>query len=75
MTPASVEKMVGNIFTYVWLEILSFIAMQYTIKWKFGFSPVYLLAFVLENQAMVSRPDCWFGLHTSWRSHWFIMVR
>lgn len=52
MTTEHMDKMVGNIFTYAWLEVLSFILMHYMIKWKFGFSPAYLLAFVLENQAM-----------------------
>lgn len=52
MTTEHLDKMLKNIFAYVWLGILSFITMHYTIKWKFGFSPAYLLAFVLENQAM-----------------------
>lgn len=50
MTSAAIQRMVGNIFAYAWMEILSFIVMHFTIKWKFGFSPLYLLAFVLENQ-------------------------
>lgn len=50
MTSADIQRMVGNIFAYAWMEILSFVAMHFTIKWKFGFSPLYLLAFVLENQ-------------------------
>lgn len=52
ITNARVKKMVLNVFTHAWLEIISFVMMHFSIKWKFGFSPAYLLASVLENQAM-----------------------
>lgn len=47
-----VDVMAKNILLYACLEILSFIGLHYAIKRKFGFSPAYLLSFVLENQAM-----------------------
>lgn len=52
MTTHQAQKMIENILMYAWLEVLSFIALHYIIKWRFGFSPAYLLAFVLENQSM-----------------------
>lgn len=50
LTSTDLQRMVSNIFAYAWMEIVSFVLMHYTTKWKFGFSPLYLLAFVLENQ-------------------------
>lgn len=52
LTPSDVEKVVINIFAYAWLEIISFVMMHFSIKRQCGFSPVYLLTFVLENQAI-----------------------
>lgn len=52
MTPDQVQVMANSILLYAGLEIVSFIGLHYAIKRRFGFSPVYLLAFVLENQAV-----------------------
>lgn len=60
MTPPQVETMALNILGYASLEVLSLIALHFALKRKFGFSPAYLLAFVLENQFVnVQEPsDC-----------------
>lgn len=52
MSAGHVKTMIGNILMYAWMEVVSFIALHFAVKWKFGFSPVYLLAFVLETQAL-----------------------
>lgn len=52
MAPGDVKTMIGNILMYAWMEVVSFIALHFAVKWKFGFSPLYLLAFVLETQAL-----------------------
>lgn len=57
-----VAAMALNVMIYAWLEILSLFALHFSVKRKFGFSPAYLLAFVLENQAvaLVARLTVWF---------------
>lgn len=50
LTNTDLQRMASNIFAYAWMEIVSFVLMHYMTKWKFGFSPLYLLTFVLENQ-------------------------
>lgn len=52
MMTAEVGHTVINIFAYAWLEIISFGVLHFSLKWKFFFSPAYLLAFVLENQTL-----------------------
>lgn len=52
MDSARVVSMALSVMAYAWLEILSLIALHFAVKKKFGFSPVYVLAFVLENQAI-----------------------
>lgn len=52
MTPSHVKTMVGNILMYAWMEVLSLVCFHFAVKWKFGFSPVYQLAFVLETHAL-----------------------
>lgn len=47
---SQVDTMVANIVAYASVEVLSFIIMQLCVKWECGLSPVYLLAFVIENQ-------------------------
>lgn len=41
-----------NLMAYAWLEILSLFALHFAVKNKFGLSLIYVLAFVLENQAI-----------------------
>lgn len=41
-----------NILLYTGLEVLTFLLLHTAIRWRCGFSPTYLLAFVLENQAL-----------------------
>lgn len=41
-----------NILLYTALEVVTFALLHAAIKWRCGFSPTYLLAFVLENQAL-----------------------
>lgn len=41
-----------NILLYAGLEVLTLLLLHIAIKWRCGFSPTYLLAFVLENQAL-----------------------
>lgn len=43
---------VVNLLVYASLEVLSLVALHVVLKRKFGFSPVYLLAFVLEKQML-----------------------
>lgn len=43
---------VMNILVYAGLEFATFFLLHCAIKWRCGFSPTYLLAFVLENQAL-----------------------
>lgn len=50
MTSGRVQTMANNILLYAGLEVVSFIGLHYAIKQKFGFSPAYMLAFVLERQ-------------------------
>ncbi|GAB9466633.1 hypothetical protein Gpo141_00004003 [Globisporangium polare] len=50
MTEARLLATIINLLVYIWLEILSFLGLHYVLKWKFGFSPTYQLAFVLEKQ-------------------------
>lgn len=50
MAQHHLQVIVGKILLYSWLEVLSFILRHLAIKRKFGFSPAYVLAFVLENQ-------------------------
>lgn len=44
------QAIVLNLLVYAGLEALLFVALHFTIKWRCGFSPTYLLAFVLESQ-------------------------
>lgn len=59
---AHVAAMAFNVMVYAWLELLSLFAFHLTVKKRFGFSPAYVLAFVLENQAieLVARLTVWF---------------
>jgi hypothetical protein len=59
---AHVTSMALNVMVYAWLELLSLFAFHLLVKKKFGFSPAYVLAFVLENQAieLVARLTVWF---------------
>lgn len=50
MTLSHLQVIVLKVFLYALLEILSFVALHFVIKWKFGFSPAYILAFVLDHQ-------------------------
>lgn len=52
MTVTGLDQMVLKIFTFASFEIVAFAALHFSTKWRFGFSPVYLLAFVLENRAI-----------------------
>lgn len=56
------RSMVLNIVMYAWIEVLSFLLMQLFVKWRSGLSPAYLLAFVIENQAleMLSQLLVWY---------------
>lgn len=46
------QEMVLNLVFYAGLETLSFLLLHAVIKKRCGFSPTFLLAFVLENQAL-----------------------
>lgn len=50
MTVQRLRATVVNLLVYIWLEVLSLLGLHCVHKWKFGFSPVYLLAFVLDKQ-------------------------
>lgn len=52
LTPDQVQIMANSILLYAGLEVVSLIVLHCAIKRRFGFSPSYLLAFVLENQAV-----------------------
>lgn len=52
LIPAEAHKIIRYIVIYAAVEMASFIALHFAIKWKFRFSPMYLLAFVLETQWM-----------------------
>lgn len=58
-----VEFMVLNIAAYAMIEVLSLIGMQGYDKWRSSLSPVYLLTFVIENQAQVllGQLFVWYG--------------
>lgn len=49
MTTKHVQATANSILLYAGFEVMSIICLHYAIKRKFGFSPAYLLAFVLEN--------------------------
>lgn len=49
-TMPQLELIVAKILLYAVLEIVTFVILHYTIKWKCGVSPVFILAFVLETQ-------------------------
>lgn len=51
MTDAQLANTVVNLIVYVWLEVVSFLGLHLVLKRKFGFSPAYVLGFVLERQA------------------------
>lgn len=63
MSWVQVESMVANVLIYASLEVLSLVLLHVVVKKKFGFSPVYVLAFVLENQAveLQARLIVWFA--------------
>lgn len=63
MTPKHVVSMALNVMLYAWMEVLSLVALHFVVKRKFGFSPMYVLAFVLENQAieLQARLTVWFA--------------
>lgn len=50
MTENRLHATIVNLLVYIWLEVLSFLGLHFVLKWKFGFSPAYLLVFVLEQQ-------------------------
>lgn len=52
LSSSSLWSTMLNLFVYALLEILSFFGVHFVLKWKFGFSPAYLLAFVLEEQSV-----------------------
>lgn len=35
----------GNILIYSWLELLSFVALHFMVKWQFKFSLLHLLGY------------------------------
>ncbi|TYZ57799.1 hypothetical protein PybrP1_012037 [[Pythium] brassicae (nom. inval.)] len=51
LTEADVASTALYLFGYALLESLSFVAFSVVLQRRFGFSPLYLLAFVLEKQA------------------------
>ncbi|KUF95963.1 hypothetical protein AM588_10005648 [Phytophthora nicotianae] len=51
MTIEKLQDTVTNILIYAVIEFASFGALLVLLKRKFGFSPLYQLAFVLETQA------------------------
>lgn len=63
MTAAAVEDTIIHIIAYAGLEIVLFCVMHFLMKWRRGFSPAYLLAFVLEHQAteFLARLLIWFS--------------
>lgn len=63
MTSARVYNMALTVMAYAWMELLSLIALHFAVKRKFGISPIYMLAFVLENQAteLQARLTVWFA--------------
>ncbi|OWZ21590.1 hypothetical protein PHMEG_0003829 [Phytophthora megakarya] len=50
LTPEKFVKTQVNLMMYASVELASFIGLNAMLKRKFGFSPVYQLAFVLETQ-------------------------
>lgn len=50
LTDKDVASMARYLFCYAFLESLSFVAFNIALQRRFGFSPLYLLAFVLETQ-------------------------
>lgn len=62
MTSHQLTTSVTNIATYACLELISFVGMHFALKRKFGFSPAYLVAFVIENRftELQARLIVWF---------------
>lgn len=52
LTAGQNTSAVLNILVYAGLEFVTFSLLHTAIKWRCGFSPTYLLAFVLESQAL-----------------------
>ncbi|KAF1786001.1 hypothetical protein GQ600_3030 [Phytophthora cactorum] len=50
MTTSKLKETVTNILIYAALEVILFGALLVLLKRKFGFSPLFQLAFVLETQ-------------------------
>lgn len=63
LAPKHVAFMALNVMLYAWMKVLSLIALHFIVKRKFGFSPIYVLAFVLENQSveLQARLTIWFA--------------
>lgn len=62
MSVSQVRSMILNVLIYSVLEVLSLMALHFIVKKKFGFSPVYILGFVLESQTieLQARLVVWF---------------
>ncbi|KAL3670448.1 hypothetical protein V7S43_004767 [Phytophthora oleae] len=60
MTANKLKATVTNIIIYASLESISFAALLLLLKRKFGFSPVYQLAFVLESQVLAIQGHLFF---------------
>lgn len=52
MTSEQLHSMVFSVILYAFFEGLSFLAMHFTVKWRCGVSPTYLLGFVIKNQCL-----------------------
>lgn len=46
-----IYTMITNVLIYVCWEMLSFIVLHFAVRWRFGFSLVHLLAFVLKSRS------------------------
>ncbi|POM63579.1 Hypothetical protein PHPALM_20999 [Phytophthora palmivora] len=53
LTPEKFANTQVNLMMYASVELASFIGLNFLLKRKFGFSPVYQLAFVLETQVAI----------------------
>lgn len=62
MTSTQLANLLSNVSTYACLELFSFLLLHFALKWKFGFSPAYLVAFVIENRftELQARLIVWF---------------
>lgn len=65
MTSEQMHSTLFSIAMYALFKGLSFLVMHYTVKWRCGVSPAYLLGFVVQNRVWNSMADFSSGIPTS----------